>query len=167
MSSFNNKKCLTKSSYYDSMHSDHIWFCLKKNASFLVKQKKGKPTILSREPLNILNKHTHTYSGLLNDKALGVESCKDNKGVVLLIKNTSENCRNKPSRLVNRIYFSQRRSLFFVAQHIRRFIAKKHYRADLQEIAITRARLFLSSPTNKKSFPERRRRKKDNIASEL
>ncbi|CCJ30659.1 unnamed protein product [Pneumocystis jirovecii] len=147
---------MEKGSYYDSLHSDLVWACLRKNASFLVKQKSGKPIFLSREPLNPLNKHMYIYSGLSNDKALSVEPNKNNKGIVLLVKNTSKTSRNKPACLVNRICFSPRRPFSFISQHIKRFVLKKKYRPDLQEAALYRARLFLYSQRTTKKLPVKR-----------
>ncbi|KAG5518046.1 hypothetical protein PMAC_003232 [Pneumocystis sp. 'macacae'] len=151
---------MEKSLYYDSMHSDLIWSCLKKNSSFLVKRKNGKPTVLSREPVNLLNKHMYVYSGLLNDKALGIEPNKNNKGIVFLVKNASKTSRNKPACFVNKICFSSRRPFSFISRHIKRFVSKKNYRPDLQEAALYRARLLLYSQRTTKRLPVKRYVKK-------
>ncbi|KAG5438458.1 hypothetical protein PCK2_000946 [Pneumocystis canis] len=156
MGYLNKKKTPEEVSYHDLVKGDHIWACLKKNASFLVKRKGGKPTVLSREPLNLMNLHSPVYSGFLNDEALGLESGKDNKGIVLLIKNQSEECQNKPSRLIRKVCFSSYRSFSFICQHLRSFTMKKSYRPDLQATAIRRAQLLLSSQIHKKSFPTRK-----------
>ncbi|KAG5437602.1 hypothetical protein PCANB_000639 [Pneumocystis canis] len=165
--------CLSKKSssenvsYRDLMNGDHIWACLKKNASFLVKRKGGKPTIFSRDPLNMINKHSPVYSGFLSEKALGIESRKDNKGIVILIKNQSEEFRNKPFRLIRKVSFSSYRSFSFISRHLRSFTMKKSYRPDLQKIALLRARLLLSSQIHKKSFSSKKSRKNKNITQKV
>ncbi|EMR08038.1 hypothetical protein PNEG_03480 [Pneumocystis murina B123] len=159
MGNSREKLTLNKPNFYESLSGDFVWACLKKNASFLVKQRVGKSVVFSKERLNPANRHTYSYCGLLNDKGLGLESGKNNKGLVVLMKNCPLESRNKPSSMVQKVYYAPK-SYCYTIQRIERLITKKQYPLKLKRAAISRARLLLSSQTPKKPLPERKSRKK-------
>lgn len=68
--------------------NDLLWLCIRNESSFIVKRPNEK--MFSREPLNLTNKHTAKYSGLANDKIIGVQSGKNGKGVTLITKGKKE-----------------------------------------------------------------------------
>ncbi|QSL67110.1 hypothetical protein MERGE_001499 [Pneumocystis wakefieldiae] len=134
MASLRDKSRLKRPDFYESLSGDLVWACLKKNASFLVKQRVGKPVVFSKERLNLVNIHSYAYSGLLNDKGLGLESGTNNKGLLLLIKNSSLACRNKPSSLIHKVYYAPK-SYCYTIRRIEKLLAKKQYPQKLQRVS--------------------------------
>ena len=65
------------------MSSDLLWLLTNKNSSFLVKR---NGIVLSREPGNLLNRHSLKYSGLAPSKTIHISSAK--KGLELNVKKT-------------------------------------------------------------------------------
>jgi large subunit ribosomal protein L28e len=61
---------------------DLQWLLVRTNTAFLVKQQ-GLPRIFTREPSNLRQIHSYTYSGLVNDKRVGVEAAHGGRGVVI------------------------------------------------------------------------------------
>ena len=55
------------------MSSDLLWQIVRKNSSFVVKRDGLQ---LSREPLNVMNKHSQRYSSIANSKAATVVNSK-------------------------------------------------------------------------------------------
>lgn len=52
-----------------NVSSDLLWAITRNNSSFIVKRGVGNGRVIfSREPLNLVNKHSHKYSGLVNEK---------------------------------------------------------------------------------------------------
>lgn len=52
-----------------NVSSDLLWAITRNNSSFIVKRGVGNERVIfSREPLNLVNKHSHKYSGLVNEK---------------------------------------------------------------------------------------------------
>ncbi|KTW26099.1 hypothetical protein T552_02994 [Pneumocystis carinii B80] len=159
MGNLKDNSLLNKPNFYESLSGDVVWSCLKKNASFLVKQRVGKPVVFSREKVNLVNKHVYSYCGLLNDKGLGIESGKNNKGLVVFMKNCHLEGRNRPSSMLRKVYYGPK-SHCYTVQRIKRLLVKKEYSLKLQSAAISRAALLLSSQTVKKPLPEKKSRKK-------
>jgi large subunit ribosomal protein L28e len=53
------------------MSSDVAWAVTRNNSAFLLK-KRGCSKPFSTDPLNLTNKHSQRYTGLVNKKAIGV-----------------------------------------------------------------------------------------------
>jgi hypothetical protein len=58
--------------------------CVGANNSYLVKRKQAGGLQFSRDPLNLLNKHSRKYEGYANDKAIGIQA--DDNTVALTTK---------------------------------------------------------------------------------
>ena len=54
------------------MSSDITWAIIRNNSAFLLK-KRGCPKPFSTDPLNLTNKNSQRYVGMVNEKAVGVQ----------------------------------------------------------------------------------------------
>ncbi|KDN47963.1 ribosomal protein L28 [Tilletiaria anomala UBC 951] len=120
---------------------DLQWLLLRQQNSFLVKQH-GLPRVFSREPGNIAAIHSYKYSGLINDKAVGVEAAPSGRGIVLTTKK-SKIASNavKGTRNVNIIVGGSRRA----AGKVSNVVGKRGYRSDLVKDTVARASAILRS----------------------
>ncbi|KAK9470880.1 ribosomal L28e/Mak16 [Dipodascopsis tothii] len=124
--------------------NDLVWELTRANNSYLVSSKTAGGVQFSRDPLNLVNKHSYKYAGYANSKALGV-SLNDKGAIVLSSKKGTTTF--KPNK-------SQRKVYLAVAN------ASKGYRDDLRKVAVARASALLASKTPKKTFPKKVRGKK-------
>merc|ERR1712027_224275 len=70
-----------------TMSSDIAWAVTRNNSAFLLKKRNcNKP--FSTEPMNLKNVHCKRFSGLCNDKAVGVQVPKSGQGFDLVLKTT-------------------------------------------------------------------------------
>ncbi len=58
------------------MSSDVAWAVTRNNSAYLLK-KRGVAKPFSSDPLNLTNKHSQRYTGLVNKKAIGIAPGKD------------------------------------------------------------------------------------------
>merc|ERR1711946_80419 len=63
--------------------SDLTWLVVRNSSSFLLKRNRQN---LSIEPNNLKGKNSFRYSGLVQGSSVGVEPCKDGKGVTLVTR---------------------------------------------------------------------------------
>merc|ERR1719495_1756019 len=82
--------------------SDLTWLLTRNCSSFLLKRNRQN---LSLEPNNLKGRNSLRYSGLVHQHTVGVEPCKDGKGVVVITrKNTG---LRKPGSNYNRVEFKR------------------------------------------------------------
>jgi large subunit ribosomal protein L28e len=115
---------------------DLQWMVIRNNSCFL---KKGNDLVFSTEPNNLKNRNTFKYNGLIHKRTVGIESCSDGKGIVLVTKTGNP----KPSKMYSRRELKKdaRRSL----TAIRNALKKNKYRSDLKNAALRRASAILRS----------------------
>lgn len=77
------------------------------NNAFLVKRKAGGGVQFSRDPFNLVNKHSRTHAGFVNSKAVSVQA-NGSKGVVLQTKRAGK--ANTPKSAANANTFKAGRS---------------------------------------------------------
>ena len=65
------------------MSSDIAWAITRNNSAYLLK-KRNCPKPFSTDPMNLANKHSKRYSGVVNKKAISVAPASDNKGKATL-----------------------------------------------------------------------------------
>merc|ERR1712018_613798 len=65
--------------------SEIAWAITRNNSAFLLK-KRNCPKPFSTDPMNLTNKHSLRYTGLVNKKAVAVAPAADNKGFTVTIK---------------------------------------------------------------------------------
>lgn len=78
--------------------NDLLWLCIRDQCSFIVKRPNEKT--FSTEPFNLTNKHTAKYSGLANEKVIGLQPGKHGKGVTLITKAKTETETNPKKNVV-------------------------------------------------------------------
>ncbi|RPA83824.1 ribosomal protein L28e [Ascobolus immersus RN42] len=119
----------------------------------------------SREPLNLVNLHSRKYSGLVNEKAIGVVPAP-NGGVTLLTKKDATKHSNKPASVINSTTFGPNTQPRKTYAGIVNSTAKKYYRPDLRKAAVARASAIkLSQRAKKDKAPAKPRGKKAVVAS--
>lgn len=106
------------------------FFVFSKSSSYIVKQK-GLGRIFSREPDNLAALHSYKHSGLVNDKAVGIQPSPSGKGVVVNTKKSNKKVGgNKVASKRNSTTISKggsRRTSGAVAK----IVGKNGYRSDL------------------------------------
>merc|ERR1712179_767144 len=115
---------------------------------FLLK-KRGVPKPFSVEALNLTNRNSARYNGLVNAKAVGVSAAPDNKGFVV----TTKRCRmsHKPAKcLVNTTMTT---GLGRSLHKTKGALIKQRYRKDLTKAAMRRAAAIVRS---QKPLPKRK-----------
>merc|ERR1712157_196894 len=112
------------------MSSDIAWAITRNNSAYLLK-KRNCPKPFSTDPMNLTNKHSQRYVGLVNKKAVAIAPASDNKGFTVTIK------------------AGPRRSL----HKVKALIIKQRYRKDLTKAAMKRASVIVRS---QKPLPARK-----------
>ncbi|KAI9677589.1 MAG: hypothetical protein M1817_006543 [Caeruleum heppii] len=138
-----------------NVSSDLIWEIVRPNNAYLVKRKSGGGAQFSRDPLNVLNKHSRKYGGFLNEKAVGVLPAKDG-GVTLTTKKS--NTTNQPAKSVNQVTWGQQQPGRKTYKGIVEHTAKRNYRSDLRAETVARASAIRKSQRSKKETPEKKLR---------
>ncbi|CAO3593836.1 unnamed protein product [Absidia cylindrospora] len=116
---------------YTTMSSSAlVWELIKNNNSFLVKRDGLQ---LSSESNNLTNKHSFKYSGLANEKTVGIQAAA--RGIKVT-KNT------KKATTSSTVIAKSRRH---TAKSVANLIARSKYRPDLLPAALARASAVISS----------------------
>ncbi|KAL4401675.1 cytosolic large ribosomal subunit protein [Malassezia pachydermatis] len=123
---------------------DLQWLLLRKSNSFLVKQK-GLGRVFSREPGNVAALHSYKYSGLVNDKSVGIVPAAGRGVVVSTRKQKVSPNAIKGSRNSTTVKGGSRR----VAGAVANMVAKNGYRADLRKPAVARATAIVNAQVRK------------------
>merc|ERR1739845_278803 len=129
------------------MSTEIAWAITRNNSAFLLK-KRNCPKPFSTDPMNLTNKHSMRYTGLVNKKAVAVAPAADNKGFTVTIKGgkTSKVAKSKNTVTMKS---GPRRSL----HKAKAMIVKQRYRKDLAKAAMRRAAIIVRS---QKPLPPRK-----------
>ncbi|KAI2642559.1 60S ribosomal protein L28 [Xylaria nigripes] len=127
---------------------DLIWDIVRGNNSFLVKRCGIQ---LSRDPLNLTNKHARKWAGFVNEKAIGIVP-NEKGGVKVLSKKTAAS--QKPAKSVVVTTYSGGKSTRKTYAAVASQAAKRGYRADLRQAAVARASAIRRSQRATKPTPE-------------
>merc|ERR1712225_21999 len=65
--------------------SDLIWEIVGAQNAFLVKRAQSGGVRFSRDPMNLVNKHSRKHAGFVNEKAVGIQAAEGDKGGVTLV----------------------------------------------------------------------------------
>ncbi|KAJ3737005.1 ribosomal L28e protein family-domain-containing protein [Lentinula guzmanii] len=135
------------------MSSDLQWLLLRKSNSYIVKGLPEGP-IFSKEPGNLLNLHSHKYSGLANAKTIDVSDV-NGKITVTTRKPKASPYAVAPARSTSSIRSrsGSRRALGIIASH-----SKRGYRPDLRKVSgyISLIAFYLSFDMAPASLPSSR-----------
>jgi len=137
--------------------------------AFLVKRKQAGGVQLSRDPLNLTNKHSRKYAGFVNDKAIGINpdspntiglttkvASKGNKVSFFLpfpvtrSHSSSTNSSLKPASNLHITSFSSNTPSRKIYKSVVNSTVKKGYRSDLRAEAVARASAVKQSQQDKK-----------------
>merc|ERR1712099_66881 len=129
------------------MSSDIAWAITRNNSAFLLK-KRNCPKPFSTDPMNLTNKHSLRYTGLVNKKAVAITPAADNKGFDVTIKGGKGSKVAKGKQTVT-MKSGPRRSL----HKVKPLIVKQRYRKDLSKAAMKRAAVIVRS---QKPLPPRK-----------
>ncbi|KAL2007188.1 hypothetical protein VTN00DRAFT_8626 [Thermoascus crustaceus] len=133
-----------------NVSSDLIWEITRPQNAFLVKRKTAGGVQFSRDPLNLVNKHSRKYEGFVNNKAIGVQPT-ENGGVVLISKKTGN--PQHPAQNTNTVTWSPKTSNRKIYKGVASLAAKNGYRADLRAEAVARVSAIRQSQRPKKDAP--------------
>ncbi|KAF1822662.1 ribosomal protein L28e [Dissoconium aciculare CBS 342.82] len=120
---------------FENLSDDLIWEVTRSQNAFLVKRKGAGGVQFSRDPLNLLNKHSRKYSGYANSQAIGVQA--DSNTIALTTKLPKQASRPAKNYHVSSFSSSTPTRKLYVG--IVNSTAKKGYRADLRQAAVARA----------------------------
>ncbi|KAH8836026.1 ribosomal L28e/Mak16 [Flagelloscypha sp. PMI_526] len=137
------------------MSSDLEWLLIRKYNSFLVKRVPEGP-VLSKEPGNLTNLHSHKYSGLANAKTIDIT---DNNGTIEITtrktKGSSKAVKGARSKSTIRPRSGPRRAVGIAVGS-----ARRGYRPDLRKAAVARTAALVHAQKEPKPTPEKKRRGK-------
>ncbi|KAK2000543.1 ribosomal L28e family protein [Colletotrichum falcatum] len=138
-----------------NVSSDLIWEVVRRQNAFLVNRNDAGGLQLSRDPLNLVNKHSRKYAGFVNDKAIGV--VPNEKGGVKVISKNQKNS-NKPAKSISEVTYGGNKSARKTYSAVARQAAAGGYRADLREAAVQRVSAIRRAQRPVKPTPEKKPR---------
>ncbi|KAK4569885.1 hypothetical protein LTR86_002854 [Recurvomyces mirabilis] len=130
----------------DNLSPDLIWQVVRKNNAYLVKRAQSGGIQFSRDPLNLVNKHSRKYAGFVNPKAIGIQA--DDNTVSMTTKNASHT--HHPAKQHHTASFSSSTPSRKLYRSVVNSTAKKGYRSDLRAEAVARASAIKYSQKEKK-----------------
>ncbi|EGE05724.1 60S ribosomal protein L28e [Trichophyton mentagrophytes] len=138
-----------------NVSDDLVWGIARTQNAFLVKRKCAGGVQFSRDPLNLVNKHSRKYAGFVNSKAIGVQGAEN--GGVAVISKRPNNC-NKPGSNTYTATHGSGSSNRKVYKAVASRAVSGGYRADLRAEAVSRASAIRLSQRPKKDSPEKKLR---------
>merc|ERR1711963_33082 len=118
--------------------ADLTWLVVRNSSSFLLKRNRRN---LTREPNNLKGKNSFRFSGVVQGQTLGIEPCKDGKGVTL-VSRKGKGLR-RPRNNYTRVELKRDPRRTFRA--IRKITQNGGYRKDLTNAAVRRAAAIIRS----------------------
>ncbi|KAJ5612385.1 hypothetical protein N7510_005579 [Penicillium lagena] len=133
-----------------NVSNDLIWQVTRNQNAYLVRRNTCGGSQLSRDPLNLLNKHSFKYAGYTNNKALGVQPA-ENGGVTVISKKPGN--PQQPGKNEVSVTYGPNTSTRKIYKGVASKTAKNGYRADLREEAVARVSAVRRSQKPKKDTP--------------
>ncbi|CAG8901907.1 unnamed protein product [Penicillium egyptiacum] len=134
--------------------NDLVWQITRNQNAFLVNRNSGGGFQFSRDPLNLLNKHSYKYAGYANNKAIGVQATEN--GVAVTTKKPSN--PQQPGQNLVTVTYGPRTSNRKIYKGVAEKTAKNNYRADLRQDAVARVSAVRRSQLPKKDTPAQKPR---------
>ncbi|KAJ5972657.1 uncharacterized protein N7479_002575 [Penicillium vulpinum] len=135
-----------------NISNDLVWQITRNQNSFLVNRNSGGGARFSRDPLNLVNKHSFKYAGFANTKAIGVQATEN--GVAVTTKKPSN--PQQPGQNLVTVTYGPKTSTRKIYKGVADRTAKNGYRADLREEAIARVSAVRRSQLPKKDTPAKK-----------
>ncbi|CAI7628950.1 unnamed protein product [Penicillium glandicola] len=129
-----------------NISNDLVWQITRNQNSFLVNRNSGGGFQFSRDPLNVLNKHSY--------KAIGVQATEN--GVVVTTKKPSN--PQQPAQNLVTVTYGPKTSTRKIYKGVADKTAKNGYRADIREEAVARVSAVRRSQLPKKDAPAQKPR---------
>ncbi|KAI9887748.1 MAG: 60S ribosomal protein L28 [Watsoniomyces obsoletus] len=139
----------------ENLSTDVIWELCRNNNAYLVKRRTGGGVQFSRDPLNLMNKHSRKYNGFINEKAVGIQE-GDKGGVKLLTRNKDKS--SKPASNIIETSWAGHKPARKTYKGVVNQTAKQGYRADLRAEAVARASAIRRSQRPTKDSPPKKLR---------
>ncbi|CAG7941100.1 unnamed protein product [Penicillium nalgiovense] len=137
-----------------NISNDLVWQITRNQNAFLVNRNSGGGFQFSRDPLNLLNKHSYKYAGYANNKAVGVQATEN--GVAVTTKKPSN--PQQPAQNLVTVTYGPSTSNRKIYKGVADKTAKNNYRADLREEAVARVSAVRRSQLPKKDTPAQKPR---------
>ncbi|KAJ5753838.1 uncharacterized protein N7511_007991 [Penicillium nucicola] len=132
-----------------NISNDLVWQIARNQNSYLVKRNSGGGSQFSRDPLNVLNKHSFKYAGFANTKAVGVQGTEN--GVAVTTKNPKY--PQQPAKNIVTVTYGPSSANRKIYKGVADKTAKHGYRADIREEAVARVSAIRRSQLPKKDAP--------------
>ncbi|KAF7522693.1 hypothetical protein PCG10_007207 [Penicillium crustosum] len=129
-----------------NISNDLVWQITRNQNAFLVNRNSAGGFQFSRDPLNLLNKHSY--------KAVGVQATEN--GVAVITKKPSN--PQQPAQNVVTVTYGPSTSTRKIYKGVADKTAKNNYRADLREEAVARVSAVRRSQLPKKDTPAQKPR---------
>merc|ERR1712000_652710 len=117
--------------------SDLIWEIVGAQNAFLVKRAQSGGVRFSRDPMNLVNKHSRKHAGFVNEKAVGIQAAEGDKGGVTLVTKKQKHTQ-KPGAAAHKTTFGGNKTTRKTYKAIVSSTAKSGYRPDLRAPAVAR-----------------------------
>ncbi|KAJ5246942.1 ribosomal L28e protein family-domain-containing protein [Penicillium chermesinum] len=133
-----------------NVSNDLIWQLTRNQNAYLVRRNAGGGSQLSRDPLNLVNKHSFKYAGYTNNKAIGVHGNEEG-GVTVITKKPGSS--QQPAKAEVKVNYGPKTATRKIYKGVADLTAKNGYRADLREEAVARVSAIRRSQKPKKETP--------------
>ncbi|OOQ91503.1 putative 60S ribosomal protein L28e [Penicillium brasilianum] len=133
-----------------NVSNDLIWLITRNQNAYLVRRNTGGGSQFSRDPLNLVNKHSFKYSGFANNKAVGVQSA-ENGGVTVTAKKPGN--PQQPAQNQVTVTYGPKTATRKIYKGVASKTAQHGYRADVREEAVARVSAVRRSQLPKKETP--------------
>ncbi|KAJ5806138.1 uncharacterized protein N7503_003740 [Penicillium pulvis] len=138
-----------------NVSNDLIWQIVRNQNAYLVRRNTGGGSQFSRDPLNLVNKHSFKYAGFVNNKAIGVQAA-ENGGVNVITKKPGN--PQQPRQTEVTVNYGPKTSNRKIYKGVAAKTAVNGYRADIREEAVARVSAVRRSQKPKKDTPARKPR---------
>ncbi|PGH14433.1 hypothetical protein AJ79_03076 [Helicocarpus griseus UAMH5409] len=135
-----------------NVSDDLVWEIARSQNSYLVKRGGAQ---FSRDPLNLVNKHSRKYAGFANSKAVAVQPTAEGN-ISVITKKPAQNNKPGPSTVTNT--YSSTATNRKIYKGVANTAAKGGYRPDLRADAVSRASAIRQSQRPKKELPAKKPR---------
>ncbi|KAJ5822909.1 hypothetical protein N7447_005249 [Penicillium robsamsonii] len=137
-----------------NISNELIWQITRKQNAYLVNRNSAGGFQFSRDPLNLVNKHSLKYAGFANNKAVGVQATEN--GVAVTTKKPTN--PNQPGQNLVTVTYGPKTSTRKIYKGVADRTAKNSYRADIREEAVARVSAVRRSQLPKKDTPAKKAR---------
>ncbi|KAJ5752347.1 hypothetical protein N7520_009264 [Penicillium odoratum] len=138
-----------------NVSNDLIWQITRNQNAYLVRRNCGGGSQFSRDPLNLVNKHSFKYAGFVNNKAIGVQAA-ENGGVTVITKKAAN--PQQPGKTEVVVNYGPKTSTRKIYKGVAAKTAQNGYRADIREEAVARVSAIRRSQKPKKETPAKQPR---------